>query len=288
MTREEFEKEASKKKKELIDAYEYCYFLNDQKHWDILYNVISTCFDNLQPPSNGMRSKEELNMQNQEQEIKIVECINNLHNELYLTIGKRYKVIEQDWSSFLIKTDLMKECYYSKTFFKKINMEPQDQQFEEITKDNIKEVLEYNNWLNYNNSFGGYTNETVTKEIFEGKFKPYIDMDLSIDVYKVYFNNSKNISTNDFDLFVLFIKKHVPLNGLPTKPKFDARQYLLDNGFELDLDYEELFGYAYARRLGVWLELNNEIFKIAGGQFQLTKENIDIVIEASKTLEKLK
>lgn len=140
------------------------------------------------------------------------------------------------------------------------------QEFEPITKDNIKEVLKYNK-----DKFNVFVNYEIKKDSFAIDFTPFVN---KISQFNYI------IQTNNFDEFLAFIQKRVKLEPLP---KFDFEQYLLDNGFE-----KHNYGSSLIKHnLLVWV-LTNHFQLNSRLEYLKTKENADILIAAAKLLEGLK
>lgn len=162
------------------------------------------------------------------------------------------------------------------------------QEFEPITKDNIEDVLKYNDW-NYDSreiydEFPAYKCPDV--------YTPYYISIRQQDSNRLEFHlggiddyEGDSITTADFDEFLAFIQKRIELKPIPKKPEFDFEQYLLDNVLK------QSDGAVYLLSdnidIGVWVFYN--YFGLQDlSRYAQTKENADILIAAAKLLEGLK
>lgn len=155
------------------------------------------------------------------------------------------------------------------------------QEFEPITKENIEEVLKYNDW------------EYDSREIYD-EFPVYNCPDVCTPYYISIRQQDSNrlefylsgiddyegdsIITTDFNEFLTFVQKRVELKPIPKKPEFDFERYLKENGFKHKYSLFNLQIYIYTTHFE---SLNNT-------KYAKTKENADILIAAAKLLEGLK
>ena len=142
------------------------------------------------------------------------------------------------------------------------------QEFEPITKDNIKEVLNYNR-----GKFNVFVNYEIKKDSFAIDFTVVLN---GIDKFNYI------IQTDDFNEFLTFIQKRVDLKPLP---KFDFEGHLVSRGFKKIED--KLIKGAISFKLG-----HNEGYLNLEGTnldsaicFKYTVENADILLQAASTLD---
>ena len=143
----------------------------------------------------------------------------------------------------------------------------QQQEFEEITPENWNEV--------WHRSKQDVTASSCITTINKGGGNWCAEL------------NHEQIKTKDFAEFLAFIQNRVTLKPLP---KFDFRQYLLDNGFKTSLEDENLLmskGIT-TRYIVVAIPPNDKYFYFCGDAYLKTKENADILIEIAKLAEGLK
>lgn len=93
--------------------------------------------------------------------------------------------------------------------------------------------------------------------------------------------NHEQIKTKYFAEFLAFVQKRISLKPLP---KFDFRQYLLDNEFRNQTSEYDFGSY------GVAITLNSSGFRFKNRDdyYSQTKENADILIEMAKLAKELK
>ena len=137
------------------------------------------------------------------------------------------------------------------------------QDFEPITKDNIKEVLSYNK-----DKFNVFVDYEIKKDSFA------IDFDVASDRIDKF---NYIIQTDDFNEFLTFIQKRIDLKPLP---KFDFEGHLVSLGFKKIED--KLIKGAISFKLG-----HNEGYLDSAICFKYTVENADILFQAANTLDNL-
>ena len=184
--------------------------------------------------------------------------------KVYLKVGD---VLEYDNKQITVHKKILKvnaeyvaDC--------EIVIEPKEE-FEPIAEDNIIQVLDYNKEMGLKIRDIKLYNNKICYEQLEGNEWVEFRWNLSFKNWLQYLE--------------LELGK---LKPLPKKPKFDPRQYLLDNGFK---QYEDgsFPNYFFTRFQTIRLYSDNT-FNANKNTYMATKENLDLVIQASKLLEKLK
>lgn len=151
-----------------------------------------------------------------------------------------------------------------------ICIEP-EQEFEQITEDNIREVLEYNGFKYQDEYYYGYNKDNLV--FHKAKLK-------TGGSGWMFFENHPasgyhiEICHPDLNKVLDFMSEFIELKPLPKKSEFDF--------------YEQLYKHVHKN---VFYDLSILMDKLYCGErpdFELTQENLDILIEAAKLLEKLK
>jgi hypothetical protein len=139
------------------------------------------------------------------------------------------------------------------------------EEFEPITRDNIVEVLKYNGFNHLQSTDVGYV---LDKDIV------ITPVGIKVPYAQVTFENHSWLKHLE-----LYTGK---LKPLPKKKLFNVRQFLLDNGFEIDefdiITYKGMY-------FGIFSLAAKELY--LGNQYSLTKENLQKLVGAAKILEGL-
>ena len=151
-----------------------------------------------------------------------------------------------------------------------------EEEFEPINAENIRQVLEYNGF-----QYPEYTDDkdTLVKN----------NLMFQMSDYHYYFRGDQNgygeyINTKDFNKVLDFMKEFINLKPLPKKPEFDAKQFLIDNGFEISpINRRIIYNKLYLGHL----EEDHKSFYLSDSTYETTKENLELIVQASKILEKL-
>ena len=157
-------------------------------------------------------------------------------------------------------------------------VEPEEE-FEPITADNIRQVLEYNGFNNEGRGIFKFNEENL-----------YLYFLLEADHYHFSQNDCREyINSKDLNKVLDFMKEFVDLKPLPKKKEFDPVQFLIDNGFKENNDDG---GYTDFELRTFLCHLNEDrskvYFSYKTDWLKATKENLEIIDKAAKILEELK
>lgn len=150
------------------------------------------------------------------------------------------------------------------------------EEFEPITPDNIHEVLKYNGFHTRGDNW--YMNNKMVVFICHSHYWFRTSDKLGYE---------PDITHNDLNKVLDFMKEFIELKPLPKTPVFDARQFLLDNGF---YEYYESYPTSCFGHSGLTIELNredNELELRDGRYIEATPKNLQTIVEAAKILKGL-
>jgi len=181
--------------------------------------------------------------------------------------------------------DLPQECYVEGSFtwcYCENQLElvkEEEMEYQEITIDNIKDVLKHNG---YHLAFGGICEgENVSKYKNDNRLVSFINNYGDGNSFIIQIGGSWSFKNYDINEFIEMAIKKLELKPLPI---FDFVQYLLDNGFTKKGDL--IYNDADYKNSTVWFNtISNKVNSDV--EIELTQANADKLIEASKVLNSL-